>query len=147
MVRNGQFLFSDSGHTFTSELIFFTFLLDLGLIKKWSVITPCLSLSAGYAPSVFGKGRILNVSLVFRIHIFWQMKKSSIFNSTLMFCGKVFTRPELSEFASGGPTPILIPHKKNWETYQRLIINSLMLLHSYLKKTFENSMQIYFWAI
>ena len=92
VVGNGRFLFSDSGHTFTSELIFFTFLLDLGLIKKWSVITPCLSLSAGYAPSVFGKSRILDVSLVFRIHIFWQMKKSSIFNSTLMFCGKVFTR-------------------------------------------------------
>ena len=91
VVGNGHFLFSDSGHTFTSELIFLTFLLDLGLIKKWSIITPCLSLSAGFAPSVFGKSRILNVSLVFRIHIFWQMKKSSIFNSALMFCGKVFT--------------------------------------------------------
>ena len=55
VVGNGRFLFSDSGHTFTSELIFLTFLLDLGVIKKWSVITPCLSLSAVYAPSVFGK--------------------------------------------------------------------------------------------
>ena len=44
VVGDGHFLFSDSGHTFTSELIFLTFLLDLGLIKKWSVITPCLSL-------------------------------------------------------------------------------------------------------
>ena len=42
VVGNGRFLFSDSGHTFTSELIFFTFLLDLRLLKKWSVITPYL---------------------------------------------------------------------------------------------------------
>ena len=75
VVGNGRFLFSGSGHTFTFELIFLTFLLDLGLIKKWSVITSCLSLSAGYIHSFYCEGHILNTFLVSCIHIFWQMKK------------------------------------------------------------------------
>ena len=35
VVGNGRFLFSGSSHTFTFELIFLTFLLDLGVIKLY----------------------------------------------------------------------------------------------------------------